>query len=462
MQKYAWSAYHGRVVEPSTAVPAHPSDGASGGRSSGARSAGHGPLPDEALDALVTVLDEIRLGRSRSRAELVARTNLGRAIVAQRVGELIERGLVTEGEVGPSTGGRPPRQLTFHADGGHVLVADLGATSIDVAVTTLDGRILGHYDEPARIEAGPEHGLGRVDALFDSLLETTQGLPGRLWGVGIGVPGPVEFEAGRPISPPIMPGWDGYPIRERFATRYQAPVWVDNDVNVLALGESRSGIAAGHDNVVVVKIGTGIGAGIISEGHLHRGAQGSAGDVGHIQVVDDPTVICRCGNIGCLEALAGGEAIGRAGQAAALEGRSQRLGTALEQRGTVTAEDVARAASAGDPVAVALLGSAGRRIGSVLASVVNFFNPSLVVIGGGVANSPDQLLAAIRETVYRRSLPLATRDLLIQRSSLGGLAGVIGASSMVVDQLFSRDAIGRWIEAGEPSGSPEVAVAQAS
>jgi predicted NBD/HSP70 family sugar kinase len=124
----------------------------------------------------------------------------------------------------------------------------------------------------------------------------------------------------------------------------------------------------------------------------------------------------------------------------------------------VTAEDVARAASAGDPVAVALLGSAGRRIGSVLASVVNFFNPSLVVIGGGVANSPDQLLAAIRETVYRRSLPLATRDLLIQRSSLGGLAGVIGASSMVVDQLFSRDAIGRWIEAGEPSGSPEVAV----
>ena len=275
------------------------------------------------------------------------------------------------------------------------------------------------------------------------------------------MPGPVEFEAGRPISPPIMPGWDGYPIRERFAARYQAPVWVDNDVNVLALGESRSGVAAGHDNVVVVKIGTGIGAGIISDGQLHRGAQGSAGDVGHIQVVDDPAVICRCGNIGCLEALAGGEAIGRAGEAAARDGRSPRLRTALDQRGTVTAEDVARAASAGDPVAVALLGSAGRRIGSVLASVVNFFNPSLIVIGGGVANSPDQLLAAIRESVYRRSLPLATRDLLIQRSSLGGLAGVIGASSMVVDQLFSRDAIGRWIEAGEPSGSPEVAVAQA-
>ena len=153
-----------------------------------------GPLPDESLDALVLVLDEVRFGRSRSRSELVARTGLGRATVAQRVGELIDRGLVAEGDVGPSTGGRPPRQLTFNADGGHILVADLGATSIDVAVTTLDGRILGHHDEPARIEAGPDHGLDRVDALFDTLLRTTPDLHGRLWGIGIGVPGPVEFE----------------------------------------------------------------------------------------------------------------------------------------------------------------------------------------------------------------------------------------------------------------------------
>ncbi len=422
----------------------------------------HAPLADEALDALVMVLDEIRLGRSRSRPELVARTGLGRAIVAQRVGELLDRGLVTEGEVGPSTGGRPPRQLTFRADAGHVLVADLGATSIDVAVTSLAGRILGHHDEPAEIEAGPGRCLDRVDELFESLLATAQAIPGRLWGVGIGVPGPVEFGSGRPISPPIMPGWDGYPIRERFADRYDAPVWVDNDVNLLALGEWRSGVAAGHDDVVVVKVGTGIGAGIISDGHLHRGAQGSAGDVGHIQVVDEPLVVCRCGNLGCLEALAGGGALGRAGAAAAVDGRSARLRVALDQHGTVTAQDVARAASFGDPVAVALLQDAGRRIGSMLASVVNFFNPSLVVIGGGVANSPDQFLASIRETVYRRSLPLATRDLLIQRSSLGGLAGVIGASSMVVDQLFSRDSIGRWIESGDPAGSPEVVLGRAS
>ena len=322
-----------------------------------------------------------------------------------------------------------------------------------MAVTTLDGRILGHHDEPARIEAGPDAGLDRVDALFDTLAADDPRPPGRLWGIGIGVPGPVEFESGRPISPPIMPGWDGYPIRERFAARYGAPVWVDNDVNVLALGEWRSGVAAGHANVVVVKIGTGIGAGIISDGHLHRGAQGSAGDVGHIQVDGRPGVVCRCGNIGCLEALAGGSRDRPGGARPRREdGRSARLRTALDQRGIVTAEDVARAASFGDPVAVALLGAAGRRVGSMLASVVNFFNPSLIVIGGGVANSPDQLLAAIRETIYGRSLPLATRDLLIQRSSLGGLAGVIGASAMVVDQLFARDSLARWIETGIPSG----------
>jgi predicted NBD/HSP70 family sugar kinase len=210
-------------------------------------------------------------------------------------------------------------------------------------------------------------------------------------------------------------------------------------------------VAAGHDDVVVVKIGTGIGAGIISSGRLHRGAQGSAGDVGHIQITDDPSVICRCGNIGCLEALAGGEAIGRAGTVAALNGHSDRLQTVLDQRGTVSAEDVARAASFGDPVAVAMLQDTGRRVGSMLASVVNFFNPSLIVIGGGVANSPDLLLASIRETVYRRSLPLATRELLIQRSSLGGLAGVIGAASTVVDELFSREAIGAWLAAGDPT-----------
>lgn len=421
----------------------------------------HPGAPSEVLDSLVTVLDEIRLGRARSRADVVESTGLSRAVVAQRVGELIDRGLVVEGERGPSTGGRPPRQLSFRSDAGHVLVADLGATSIDVAVTTLDGRILGHTDEPADISNGPEVALARVAELFDGLRSTRRHLPGNLWGIGVGVPGPVEFRTGRPISPSIMPGWDRYPIRDQLGSRYGAPVWVDNDVNILALGEWRSGVAAGYDNVIVVKIGTGIGAGIISDGRLHRGAQGSAGDVGHIHVSDDRTIVCRCGNTGCLEAYAGGGALARDGELAARDGRSQRLAAVLDARGAVTAEDVARAASFGDAVAMGLLLAAGQRVGLMLASVVNFFNPSLVVIGGGVAQSGDALLASIREVVYGRGLPLATRDLAIQRSSLGSLAGVIGASAMVVDQLFARESLARWMEAGEPSGMPQIVEASA-
>jgi glucokinase-like ROK family protein len=415
--------------------------------------------PEEAHESLVAVLDEIRRGQSRSRSELVARTGLGRTVVTQRVGELIELGLVRDAGFRDSTGGRPSRQLTFRGDAGHLLVADLGASSIDVALTTLDGHILAHRDEPADIADGPDACLARVGELFDELRVTTREAPGSLWGVGIGVPGPVEFRTGTPISPPIMPGWDGYPVRTRFSARYGAPVWVDNDVNILALGEWRNGIAQGHDNVIVIKVGTGIGAGIIADGRLHRGAQGSAGDVGHIQVVDDTSIVCRCGNVGCLEALAGGAALAREGQAAAVDGRSERLRLSLEQHGLVTAEDVARAASFGDPVAVELLRSAGRRIGLMLASVVNFFNPSLIVIGGGVAQSGDQLLASVRETVYRRSLPLATRELLIQRSSLAGLAGVIGAAAMVVDELFSREQISRWAAGESPFSMPEVTAA---
>ena len=414
---------------------------------------------EDALEALMAVLDEIRSTRSRSRSELVARTGLSRGTVAQRVGELIGLGLVVEADPGPSTGGRPPRRMSFRADAGHLLVADLGATSIDVAVTDLDGRILGHRDEPADVAAGPERCLARVDELFAELTTATRDLPGRLWGIGIGVPGPVEFRSGRPISPPIMPGWDGYPVRERFAERYGAPVWVDNDVNILALGEWRSGIAVGHDNVIVVKIGTGIGAGIISNGRIHRGAQGAAGDVGHVQVIDDASVVCRCGNVGCLEALAGGAALAREGEAVAIAGRSERLRTALDQHGSVSAEDVARAASFGDPVAVSMLLGAGHRVGLVLASLVNFFNPSVVVVGGGVAQSGDQLLAAIRETVYRRSLPLATRELTIQRSSLGALAGVIGASTMVIEQLFSREVLAGWLGSEQPGAIPPIPVA---
>jgi glucokinase-like ROK family protein len=415
------------------------------------------PIPDEQLDALLAVLNDVRAHGRRSRPEIIRATGLTRAVVAQRVSELLDRGLLQEGALGPSTGGRAPRQLQFRADGGHVLAADLGATSIDVAVADLSGNVLVHLDESADIGAGPGPILTRVDELFQKALSSGPEIPGPLWGIGIGVPGPVEFGSGRAVAPPIMPGWGEYPIRDTFTEKYAAPVWVDNDVNVMALGELRAGVAQGHRTVLLVKIGTGIGAGIVIDGRLHRGAQGSAGDVGHIQVTHDPSVVCRCGKIGCLEALAGGAALARDAIALARDGESPLLAERLEEKGgALEAADVGWAASRGDAASAQLIARAGHLIGEMLSTAVHFLNPSLVVIGGGVSNLGDQLLAAIRQTVYGHSLPLATRELQVRRSALGSQSGVVGVSTMVIDELFSRERFREWVEFGAPSGMPNL------
>ncbi len=413
-------------------------------------------VPGEILDSLVAVLDVVRHDAAHTRPEIIRRTGLGRGVVVQRVGELVDRGLLVEGGLGPSSGGRAPRTIRLNAHAGHILVADLGATSIGVGIADLSGHLVEQHEEPADITDGPEAILGRVEELFAGLRSRTDDALGDLWGIGIGVPGPVEFATGRPVSPPIMPGWDDYPVRERFSTRYSVPVWVDNDVNLMALGEYRAGVARGHEAAIFIKVGTGIGAGILIDGKLHRGSQGSAGDVGHIQVTDDPLIICRCGNVGCLEAIAGGAALARDGTLAALDGRSRLLSRLLAERGGIEATEVGWAAAHGDAVSRELIAAAGRRIGQMVATLVNALNPSLVVVGGGVSAVGDSLIASVRETVYGRSLPLATRDLRILRSSLDAQSGRIGAASMVVDELFSRARISTWLGAGSPAGLAEL------
>jgi glucokinase-like ROK family protein len=412
-------------------------------------------VPGEALDAIVAILELVRRGRAHSRSELIARTGLSRGIVTQRVNELLARGFLTE-SIAPSTGGRPPRQLEFRGDAGYLLVADIGATGIDVAVADGSGRILARLAEAAEVASGPEVILGRVEVLFERLLAAAQ-VPGELWGLGIGVPGPVEFRTGHPISPPIMPGWEGYPVREYFGQRHQVPVWVDNDVNIMALGEWRAGLAHDHDDFIVVKVGTGIGSGIVSNGRIHRGAQGSAGDIGHIQVVDGAGQICRCGKVDCLESLAGGQALAREGAELAQGGASPRLAGVLASRGRITAREVVAAARAGDTAAARLLDRSATLVGWTLAGLANFFNPSLIVIGGGVAHAGDAYLATIRQVIYARSTALATRDLQVQLSRLGSRAGVIGAASMVLDELFSEAHLARWIDSGRPSALYEAA-----
>ena len=415
-------------------------------------------LAADQLDTLVTVLDLVRFGHARTRPELARRSALGRTVVTQRLGQLVDGGLVVEGALGPSTGGRAPRELRFRAEAGSLLVAEVGATSLAVGLGDLSGRLGDQREEPWDVAVGPERTLARIESLFDELLAAHP--PRAVWGIGVGVPGPVEFSSGRPVAPPIMPGWDGYPVRDRLATRYDVPVWVDNEVNTMALGELRAGLGRGTSDMLYVKISTGIGSGLVSGGRLHRGAQGCAGDIGHIALAGTApgaaARVCRCGNVGCLEAFAGGAALAAEALDAARSGRSPALAARLHEAGTVDSADVVLAAEFGDPVAVEMLQRAGRLVGETLAALVSFFNPSSVLLGGRLGISGDLLLAAVRQAVYRRSLPLATRDLRIVRSELGDRAGLMGAGFMVLDELFSRERLGRWIQGGSPAGRPEL------
>ena len=418
-----------------------------------ARTAG-GLAPDHVAD-LVRVLDTVRFGRAGTRPELAHITGLGRNVVTQRVARLMDSGLLVEGPPLRSTGGRAPRGLRFPAEAGRILVAELGATSIGAAVSDLEGTLLAQHEEYADVTVGPGTVLTRVAEVFDELLQQL-GAGAPVWGVGIGLPGPVEFATGRPVAPPIMPGWDGFDVRAFFAGRFDAPVWVDNDVNVMALGELRAGLAKGLRDVIYVKIGSGIGAGLVSQGNLHRGAQGCAGDIGHVTVEEGSTVLCRCGKFGCLEALAGGAALARDGETAARAGGSAYLADLLARGSTIDARAVSDAAIHGDPVAINLLAGSARLVGQTLARIVNFFNPSLILVGGGVSEAGDYYLAEVRQTVIGRSLPLATRSLQIVRSHLGDHAGLRGAAHMVMDALLSPEILPTWLDQGTPAGRAEL------
>jgi predicted NBD/HSP70 family sugar kinase len=238
-----------------------------------------------------------------------------------------------------------------------------------------------------------------------------------------------------------MPGWNEYPIPEFFAGRYDATVYVDNDVNVMALGEQRSAFAS-TDYLLFVKVGTGIGCGIIAQGRLHRGARGSAGDIGHIRVSGHEDAGCRCGNSACLEAVAGGGALAR---------RLSELGFAAE-----SGSDVVALVQGGNTQALRLVREAGRLIGEVLASLVNFFNPEVIVVGGVLAKIHDHLLAGIRETVYRRSLPLATHHLAIVPTRTGAGAAALGAGILAIEHFLAPDNVNRLVNDAD---APTVATA---
>lgn len=370
-------------------------------------------------DLLHLMLD----GEPRTRADLIELTGLARSTVAGRIEGLLAAGLLQPSGQSRSTGGRPPTMFAFNPRAKLVLAADFGVTHGRAALTDLTATVLVEEKADLDIAAGPEATLGWLIDVADRLLAQVGRRRADLAGVGIGLPGPVEHQTGRPVKPPIMPGWDGFGVGDWVGERIGAPVLVDNDVNLMALGE-HSVVYPHVEHLIFVKVSTGIGAGIISGRRLHRGAQGSAGDLGHVQSPRGGDALCSCGNYGCLEAIASARAIVQQIDPGHLGGPD-------------ASRNVLDRLAAGDRDAVAAIRRAGRDIGEVLASCVSLMNPSVIVLGGALAGGAPSLLAGVREVIYARSLPLATGELSVVPSQTGEHAGVIGAATMAVQQFLA-------------------------
>jgi predicted NBD/HSP70 family sugar kinase len=329
--------------------------------------------------------------------------------------------LVEQPEAGPASGGRRPAALAFNQRMGVVLAADLGARHGRLAVCDLGGVALAEVEETIRIADGPEAVLDWLERTFDDLLTQAGHSAGDVLGVAAGVPGPVEVATGRPVNPPIMPGWDGYPVAERLSERFAAPALLERDVNAMALGEHRR-----HwpelSNMVFVKVATGIGAGIICDGELLRGNHGRAGDIGHIRAIEPSDVMCTCGNRGCVAVLATGAAVIRQLGEAGIEAASTG--------------EVVELVKAGDAVAMHHVREAGRVLGAALAAVVSVVAPSVIVVGGEMADASEPLIAGIREGVYKLASALATRELRIRTSHLGRRAGVVGVTTLALEHVL--------------------------
>jgi predicted NBD/HSP70 family sugar kinase len=382
------------------------------------------------IDTAVTLSTVARLvasGAALSKADLVPAAGLARTTVSTAVDELLARGLLQVDGTRPTPGrGRPADRLALSPRGGHVLLADVGASSAHLAVVDLSQRMLARTEVPVDMTDGPDPVLRTVETQLTRLRD---GVPPEVpvRAVVIGLPGPVDGTHGVPVRPPIMPGWHAYPVAARLSQTFGCPALLENDVNLRALGEARA-LPPDQVPLLFVKVGTGIGGGLVSrEGVLHHGADGAAGDIGHVRVRGAPDEPCVCGNVGCIEAVASAGAIAR------------RLGA---PGGPIPTGEVRTLLARGDAAAVAAVREAAALIGELVATLVHFYNPARVTIGGGLAAASDELLAGVRSVAYQRALPLATRNLVLTNSVLGEYAGLAGAAVLGIERALSAESIG--------------------
>ena len=373
----------------------------------------------------------LRDGRPRTRTEIATLTGLARSTVALRVDSLMQLGLVGPAADATSTGGRPSSQFALNAGNKVVLAVDIGASHVRIAISDLSGRPLAEDSTEITIARGPETVLNWVIEAGDALVKASGRSLRDLLAIGVGLPGPVEHSTGRPINPPIMPGWHRFDVPGWLTAHFNVPVLVDNDVNIMALGE-REFAWPTVEHLIFVKVATGIGSGVISAGMLQRGAQGISGDIGHVRVGRGGEILCHCGNRGCLEALASGPALAAFLTAGGID--------------AATSQDVVDLVARGNSDAIQAVRQAGRDLGEVLTTCVSIINPSVIVIGGAMAQAGEHLIAGVREVVYTRSMPLATQHLQITQSSAGVNAAVLGASMLAIHHALSPDRIEAMVQ----------------
>jgi glucokinase-like ROK family protein len=383
------------------------------------------------------LIDLIRKHGEFSKSDLVKHTNYSRTKITSCINSLVDKNFIVSSDDSEYTGGRRSKKFGLNRNFGLMAGVDIGANSVDLGIADFSNQLLVRYSESASVKDGPIRVLGRVCSLLEKMLQESNLRPEKLFGIGIGVPGPVDYSVGTLVSPLSMPGWDRYPISETVKQWFpNVNVVVDNEVNVMALGELYQGAGKGVDNLIFVKLGTGIGAGIVCGGKIYRGSNGCAGNIGHI-CVDKNGPLCHCGNKGCLESVAADPAIAGRALHAAQAGGSPALLNYLKNGDALRAEDVGSASREGDTLAIEIIRESGQYIGEVLAGLVNFYNPGKIVIGAGVSNLGNLLLSSIRQTVLRRSLPWATRDLLIVFSEIGPDVGLIGAINLAMDNILT-------------------------
>ncbi|WP_262283985.1 ROK family transcriptional regulator [Micromonospora sp. MA102] len=364
-------------------------------------------LRDQTLSLLAS-------GTVTSRADLIEALQVAPSTVTSVVRRLLEEGVILEEGVGRSTGGRRPRILRLRETKGILAVAELGGRHARVGLCAPDGGLRTTEEVAIDIAAGPAEVFEVVAATFDRLQAATAAGQ-ELLGVGMALPGPVEFPGGRLIGPARMPGWSGVDARARLAERFPVPVVVDNDAKAAAIGEYVTRRDEFGD-MIYVKAGTGIGGCLVSAGQIYRGGRGLSGDVTHVRVADSGERECSCGSRGCLETVASGAALAR---------------QLAEQGSPATSiREIVSAVSDADPTVVTMVRHAGRLLGVALSGLVNFLNPDAVVIGGALS-SLDVYVAATRGMLYERCLPPVTQSLTIEASVAGPDAALVGLGHLL-------------------------------